>query len=326
MMSEVVDLVKISRSVESVVNSLPQKSVGGSNSTDNTVSSKDIKKSLNKAYSELRRLKKEAYKNQNFSKPSSNGKHSSKAKETGPVAEVPKSINVKSDDVFCDETLTQQSSVEDDKNSNCDDVPFNLPKVPLLNIDDPDDFSTRDDWERSVFRDSEDDAIEVIEPKPKCAIFYRARGRDFNTWLYDEVFFKTLSFLMIIPAEVQYSEFFALHRGSCTQTKFLSLFTVANTSSFSNEWLQHNSYTHYRVVEYDKIIFEQMVRDYCGHIPTPDLHSNMLSKFLQLNNDIPIEVLQLTVDVAYQYIDFSAFRAACIYGVTKSRVPRMTYV
>jgi len=326
MMSGTVDLVNISRSNESIVNKLPHKSVEGLSSTDNTISSKDIKKSLNKAYVELRRLKKEAHKHQNFTKPQTCGKHSSKAKKCGSVSDVPKSIDVQSDDVFSDETLTQSSSKEDTEVRDNHREIINKPAIPMLNIEDPDDFSTRDDWDRSVFRDSVEESDCDEASQPTCAIFYRARGRDISTWLYDEVFFRTLSYLMVIPREVQHSDFFSLHRGHCTQTKFLSLFTVANTSTFSNEWLQHNCFTHYRFVKYNREIFEQMVRDYCGHIPTPDLHSNMLSKFLQLNAHVPIEELQLTVDVAYQYIDFSAFRAACIYGVTKSRVPRMTYV
>jgi len=363
-MSETVDLINISRSVASAEFLTPnsQKSVGENNSTDNTPSSKEIKRALNQAYADIRRLKKEAHKNQHFSKPLGDGKHTSKAKATGSSSKVPEIIDVKSDDVYinCDDTLSQSQTVSIEEDTGLSLVPtkrqsrarvsveshikgkisdLQVPVEPICDllasfaafdgvsnndvvksdgIDDDEFQALADGFVDSMFRDIED-------APEKCAIFYRTRSRTLATWIYDECIFKTLARFSIIPDEIQRAEFFNLHNGHYTQTKFLSLFTVSNTSSFSNEWLCHNSYTHYRMVDYDRRIFDEMVRDYCGHIPTPDLHSNMLSKFLQLNENVAIELIQTTADVAYQYIDFSAFRAACVYGVTKSRVPRMTY-
>jgi len=168
---------------------------------------------------------------------------------------------------------------------------------------------------------------DIPEVSPRCPIFYRNREITFGEWIYNKLISCTIKGGIVygIPHEIDNKDFFTLHDGTPLVNRFLSLFPLTHNLTFCREWITHNSFSHYRYVSYDSDISDSLIRDYCGHIPTPDLHSNMLSKAMLLNQNVGIEMIQGSVDVAYQYVDISAFRASTLYGITKSRVPRMTY-
>lgn len=236
------------------------------------------------------------------------------------------------------EKLFQQSTQPDQSIKNKKKKKtFNADKVPSSVVDtssapqsvitqEPHDIVS-DMNDLSVWRDVGELQLEQVDDVLRCAIFYRMRDVTFMEWLYNKLVscapFNGIAYGM--PSEFNDNPFFTLHDGVPLARKFLALFPIADSLTFCREWVTHNSFSHYRFVNYNSKVCDSLVRDYCGHIPTPDLHSNMLSKAMQLNPKIDRVILQGTVDVAYQYVDLSAFRASTLYGVTKSRVARMTY-